>query len=418
METLTQYIPLDALKIFLTLILSFLIGFEREERYSSEKPRYFFGGARIFPLIGILGYIIAKVSEANVILIATGFIGISGFMYLSYREKIKSGEGSMTSEISALVTYFIGILVYQEAYWIAMALVVISTLLLDLKHVLENLAKKIPEEEITTFTKFLFLAAVILPIVPNKEMTPFKINPFTTWLIVVVISALSYGAYVLKKLLGSRGGTMAMAALGGAYSSTLTSVLLAKQSRLNDRSRLLSGAILLASSIMYLRLVVLIAFFNLELLNKLIWGLVLFGVVGLISTFIWIRNEQETTNSALDEGKSKNPLEVTSAIFLAVMFVAITVIIHLVKNYWGESGIYGVSFLAGLVDVDPLVMSLVQGGDLDTTIAAKGILIAIASNNLLKAGYVFFLSRGGTRRQGSLFLLLLAVATFLYFAAI
>lgn len=412
MEALSQYIPLDGLKIILTFLLSFLIGFEREERYSSDKSRFFFGGVRTFPLIGILGYVVARVSNGDTILIAAGFICVTGFMYFSYREKLATGLiAGITSEISALLTYFIGIIVYKEFYWMAVTLVVASALLLELKNVLEDLAKRIPEDEIFTFTKFLFLSAVILPVVPNEELSSFKINPFTTWLIVVTISSLSYAIYVLKKIWSARGGLVVTAILGGAYSSTVTSILLAKQSLLSDLPRLISGAILISSGMMYIRLLLLIGIFNINIVHKLGWIFFLLGTFGVLFGVAWLWQTKTKTTEG-EATHSKNPLEIGSAIFFAVAFLSMTVLAHLVENHWGHIGIYGLSFLTGLMDVDPFVMSLVKGVELDTSVAAKAILIATISNNLMKSVYVYLIARGEAKYQGSAFLLGLALAGF------
>src|ERR1017187_6667431 len=85
-----------------------------------------------------------------------------------------------------------------------------------------SLTRLVASNEIVTVAKFLVLAVVILPIVPNKELTRFHINPFKTWLVVVAVSGVSFASYVLQRLLKKRGGVMLSAVLGGAYSSTLT----------------------------------------------------------------------------------------------------------------------------------------------------------------------------------------------------
>ncbi len=116
-----------------------------------------------------------------------------------------------------------------------------SLLLLELKVVLEELAGRIPAEEILTFAKFLLLSAVILPILPNREFGPFHINPFKTWLVVVAVSAISYGSYVLQKVTKGRGGILLAAVLGGAYSSTVTTVVLARRAAREEHPHLFSG---------------------------------------------------------------------------------------------------------------------------------------------------------------------------------
>ena len=171
----------------------------------------------------------------------------------------------MTTELSGLVTYVIGGLVSRQQYWVATTVAVLSLALLELKTALENFSKRVPGEEIVTFTKFLVLSAVILPIVPNRTYGTFGFNPFKTWLVVVAVSAISYGSYLLQVWSRGRGGVLLAALLGGAYSSTLTTVVLAKRAREQSRPHLYSGAMLVASGVMYLRLLALLGIFNRQL---------------------------------------------------------------------------------------------------------------------------------------------------------
>jgi uncharacterized membrane protein (DUF4010 family) len=186
------WLPQDGVKILLVLLLSFMIGLEREE-HKSTAPRFNFGGVRTFPLIGLIGFSLAFLAAGQMVTVAVGFAALSGFLCLSYWHKLSSGEAAgVTTEMSALATYLLGALVYYGHFWIATTLGVASLLLLELKAALENLTKRIAPEEILTFAKFLLLSAVILPVLPNREFTRFQINPFKTWLVVVAVSTISY----------------------------------------------------------------------------------------------------------------------------------------------------------------------------------------------------------------------------------
>ena len=165
--------PPEVAQILLVLFLSFLIGLEREE-HKAAAGHYGFGGVRTFPLIGLIGYSIALLSGTQLLPVTLGFLVIAGFLLLSYWHKLAGSEAAgVTSEMSGLATYLVGALVYYGHFWIATALSVASLLLLELKVVLEELANRIPAEEILTFAKFLLLSAVILPILPNREFGLF-----------------------------------------------------------------------------------------------------------------------------------------------------------------------------------------------------------------------------------------------------
>ena len=268
MEQLQQLMPREGTEILLVLFLSFLVGLEREEH--KGEGDYSFGGVRTFPLIGLIGYAIALVADGQAAAVSVGLAVVAAFMLLAYRHKIaQSSLAGATSEMSALVTYLIGALVRGGHYWVATTLGVLSLLLLELKVVLETMARRSEPAEILTFAKFLLLSAVILPALPNQAIGPFAINPFRTWLVVVAVSGLSYGSYVIQRATRGRGGIVLGALLGGAYSSTVMTVVLARRAGGEDRPHLFAGAMVAASGMMFLRLIVLLALFNRELASSL-----------------------------------------------------------------------------------------------------------------------------------------------------
>src|SRR6266567_305272 len=162
------WLPPEGVKIVLVLFLSFLVGLEREEHKATGQG-YSFGGVRTFPLIGLIGYAVAFLSEGQLLPITLGFAVIATFLLLSYHHKLNTPTISgVTTEMSGLITYLVGALVYREQFWIATTLSVASMLLLEFKVFLETLTKRILPDEILTFTKFLLLTAVILPVLPNQ----------------------------------------------------------------------------------------------------------------------------------------------------------------------------------------------------------------------------------------------------------
>ena len=197
---LLPLVPPDAFKIALALALSFFIGLEREE-HKQHDAGYAFGGVRTFPLIGLLSYALALLSAPQLTPWVIGFAVVGGFMFLSYHHNLGSETPTgLATEISALTTFVVGGLVQREHYWIATTIGVLSVLLLQLKKGLESLTTRIESVEIVTFAKFLVLSVVVLPILPNRDFTPFHLNPFKTWLVVVAISGVSFASYVLQRL--------------------------------------------------------------------------------------------------------------------------------------------------------------------------------------------------------------------------
>ncbi|MGC2672075.1 MAG: DUF4010 domain-containing protein, partial [Candidatus Acidiferrum sp.] len=289
-------------------------------------------------------------------------------------------------------------------------LTVVAVGLLELKSGLESLAKRVPGDEILTFAKFLLLTAVILPIVPNQVFGTFGFNPFKTWLVVAAVSAISYGSYLLQVRTQGRGGVLLAALLGGAYSSTLTTVVLAKRARDQSRPHLYSGAMLVASGVMYLRLLALLGIFNRQLLHRLGLPFLLLAAVGLFGGWLWMRLLDEGGAKAEQTLQPKNPLELGAAFLFAGLFVGMLYITHLALLYLGRAGLFALAGVMGITDVDPFILSLAEPSALLTPISLAGgaIVIAAASNNLIKGIYAYGLADRRTGRQG--FALLTALA--------
>ena len=389
-----RLLPPEGAKILLVLFLSFLMGLEREERRAASE-HYSFGGVRTYPLIGLIGYATSLLSGGQILPVMLGFAVVGGFLMLAYQHKVATSTLSgVTSEMSALTTYLVGALVYREQFWIATTVTVASMLLLELKAVLEGLTKRIAAEEILTFTKFLLLTAVILPVLPNQEFGPFQINPFKAWLVVVAVSGVSYGSYVIQKLTKGQGGVILAALLGGAYSSTVTTVVLAKRAARESRPHLFAGGTLIASGVMYLRLAGLVTMFNRNLMLTLGVPFAILAGVGVGAGWLWTRIPDAKAGEVKREFEPKNPLELRAAFLFAVLFLAILVATHLVVTYLGRAGVYTLAGLMGVTDVDPFIMGMTQsaGGVTSLKVASAAILIAAASNNLVKGIYAYSLS--------------------------
>jgi uncharacterized membrane protein (DUF4010 family) len=414
LENLTRLVPLDAIKIAAVLVLSSFIGLEREE-HKQREAQYAFGGIRTFPLIGLFSYALALVSGPGLVPWTVGLALIGGLMIVSYLHKLTTAEtAGITTELSALATYLIGALVQREQFWIAGTIAVLSLLLLELKTALEGLATRVEPNEILTAAKFLLLTVVILPIVPNQELTRFHLNPFKTWLVVVAVSGVSFFSYLLQRAFSGRGGVFLSGILGGAYSSTATTVVLARQSKEQPNADLFSGSILAASGMMYARLTILVAFFNLALAAKIAPG---FAALALVAVGVgWLVSRTSGGAQSSEQHQlPANPLQLKVAFLLALAFVVITVMTNLARDYLGRVGLYSLAIVIGAVDVDPFVLGLAQSKSTEVALgtAASAILIAASSNNVAKAIYAYSLADRATGRRSLMMLCALAALGFL-----
>lgn len=401
-NSVIQFIPKEGAQIVLVLFLSFLIGLEREEQKAASE-QYRFGGVRTFPLLGLLGYTLGLFSEGNLLLPAVGFAVVGAFLWQSYRHKLGGvALAGMTTELSGLVTYVVGALVWREQYWVATTITVLGVALLELKTALESLARRMPGEEILTFAKFLLLTGVILPIVPDRMFGSFGFNPFKTWLVVVAVSAISYGSYLLQVWTHGRGGILFAALLGGAYSSTVSTVVLAKRAREQSRPHLYSGSMLVASGVMYLRLLALLGIFNRQLLHRLWLPFLLLAAAGLLGGWFWTRLRDRGSAKEEQPLQPKNPLELGAAFLLAGLFVGMLILTRLALLHLGRAGLFTLAGVMGVSDVDPFILSLAESASTVAPVALAGgaIIIAAASNNLLKGIYAYSFADRRTGTQG------------------
>jgi uncharacterized membrane protein (DUF4010 family) len=391
MKGIFDIISDDVIRIVLLLGLSFLIGLEREEEKHARGRGYFFGGVRTYPLVAFIGFLLVLLSPDSMFLFAVGFLVIGSFLVVSYWIKIKEEEHGITSEMAGLITYLIGGAIAKDLYWLAITVGIINVLLLQMKTYLEGMAKRIAAHEITTLVKFLLLSAVILPVIPNQTFTEFNLNPYKAWLIIVAVSSISYGSYLMEKLLKVKQSTFLSAIFGGLYSSTATTVVLSRQAKGVGNPHLFAGAILIATSMMYLRMAVLLLIFNREIflvLGQFFIQIAVFSVLLGVAWSQWGKRIKGASATEISLGV-RNPLELKTAFVFASLFLLVLILTNIAIKHYGNSGVFSLAALAGAIDVDPFIMGLAQTGQAlaSVKIASIAIIIASASNNLAKGIY-------------------------------
>jgi len=404
-DALISYLPAEVFGFVLTLGLSLLIGIEREEHEPDG-----IGGVRTFPIIGLGGYILIAAFPESVIPFSLGLVVTGGLVALSHWYFLQKDEPGITTEAAVLLTFALGGCAAKGLYWLAIATGVIAVILLQEKHLLEGLATKLPRRELSTLLRFLLLTAVILPVIPNRDFSPFEINPFKLWLVVVAVSGISYVSYLMRVWLGEDRGLFLAGLLGGAYSSTVTTVVLARQSKGQDKCTAgFAGSIVAATGMMYLRLWILLMLFAAPLAHRLtviFWGLGLAAVAIGAALTRYGRNDNDCEFEPRERPYKTNPLEMTSAIMFAVIFLTVLVVTQWVAGRFGNTGVLVLAGIMGAADVDPFILGLTQtvGISLDVGTAALAVIIASAVNNLMKGVYAVIF---GAKQTGRLSFVLL-----------
>lgn len=389
-------LPLFFTNFLLVTVFSLIIGLSQRRLQDAHEAALSFGTDRTFTFIGILGYILYIIRPADQVLFIVGFVVISVFLMLFYFYKMyQTRSYGLTSIAIALITYSLGPLLITQPFWFFLLIVSVVLIFTELKESFMTVSKRFNKDEFLTLAKFIVMAGVVLPIVPNTPIVSYlSLTPYKVWMAVVVISSISYISYLLKKFVFPESGVMLTGILGGLYSSTATTFILAKKMRSSEgNTSQYVAAIVIATAMMYLRILILILIFNQALFNIVwVWFLSLFLISLAISVLIKLKYHKNVVSktSLSDE---KNPLEIKIAILFTILFVAFTFITHFTIKYSGAFGLQALSYIVGVSDIDPFLLNLFQGHyNVSLPIIAMATFQAIISNNILKAGYALWLS--------------------------
>jgi uncharacterized membrane protein (DUF4010 family) len=406
----------------LLLGLSLFLGLAFEDFFAGAETKRP-GGIRTFPLLAVTGGLLYLFDPARFVPFTAGLIVLGAWLAIFYRQNVRqlddAGEPNVGLVVPVLnvLAYLLGAVALALPPWVAVATTVTAVLLLTGREKLHALARRVEITEIVTAGEFLILTGIILPLLPNTPVTTLTtITPRQAWLALVVVCTLSYASYLAQRYWAAAARGLWMAALGGLYSSTATTVVLARQAKSNPALRRNAQAgITLATAIMYLRILAVVAFFNLTLARVLAPSLCCLSLAGLAICALQYRfapRSAQAATSTTAPSAAVNPLELGPAVLFAVLFIAVSFVSNWAKAQFGASGIYTLAAIVGVTDIDPFVLNLAQGGTtgMSNSALAAAILIAAASNNILKALYAAFFAGGRATAVSAVMLVLLAAA--------
>lgn len=388
-----DFFPPDSIKFFLVAMFSLLVGMEQRRHHISEPIESLFGTDRTFTLIGILGYVLYIINPHNLIPFLGGGIVIAILLAIYYFQKIQVYKKfGMTSLVVVLITYCLTPLIYTQPNWLVVLVLVAVLVITEIKEELFKISNKFDDTEFITLAKFLAVAGVILPLLPDTPISPeINISPYKFWLAIVAVSCISYVSYLLKKFVFPNSGILLTGILGGLYSSTATTIILARKSKELNESNKVVTAIVLATTMMYLRIFLLALFFNEAIAYKLIPSFLVFIGVSLLLAFYFYKfynSKKHNTSDQIAIKSHSNPLEFKTALVFAGLFILFGVITGMVNSNYGTTGVNVLSFVVGVTDIDPFILNLFQSKwDFENTVLIAAVLNAITSNNLLKMIY-------------------------------
>jgi uncharacterized membrane protein (DUF4010 family) len=336
---------------------------------------------------------------------------------VNYFNKIANfTDYGLTTIMIALITYSLAPLVFREPFWLSILVVVTVLIFAEMKESLTSLSVKLNREEFITLGKFLAIAGIILPLLPNQPIVSYlSISPYKLWLAVVVISSISYMSYLLRKFVFTNAGILVTGILGGLYSSTATTFILSKKSKnAPEKAHQYTAAIIIAISMMYIRILLLALIFNMQLFLKVYPAFLILIILSLVLGLVFWYKAPQKANQTNEELTDKNPLEFKVAIIFTLLYLAFTVITNFTIKQFGLNGLNTLSYLVGFTDIDPFLLNLFQGNfTVGIDVLAQATMQAIISNNILKYVYALTLSSKSSRLTLSIGFISIIVINFL-----
>ena len=389
--------------------IGLLVGMQREYAKRDDLEDLF-GGGRTFALIGFTGALGAMLTDITnqVFLLAALGVAVVSFLLVGYAAIVKEEDQlGVTTEIAALVIFCAGALAGFGELTAAVAAGVLTASLLAIKPFTRQLSASIDGEDVYATLKFAVVAALVLPLLPDETygQSPFDaVSPYKVGLMVVFISGLSFIGYVLIQFVGARRGIGLTGLLGGLVSSTAVTMTLSERSRSNHGlSRFLGLGVLLAWVIMFARVLVEVGVVNAELLSSVI---VPIGAGGLVAAgwagYLYLRSKDDQDDEHDDSENFTNPFRLVPAIQFGLLYGAVLIGSKALSEWLGPAGIYVGAIASGLADVDAITLSMSElsrgNGSIDDSVAANAIVLAAASNTLVKAGIVWATGSSGIKR--------------------
>jgi uncharacterized membrane protein (DUF4010 family) len=399
--TAMEEIYQSAITLAVALAIGLLVGIERSwtDRDGEEGSRI--AGLRTFSLIGLLGGVAVLLSrEVGGWFVGVAFVAVAVLSITAHVLDVQEDQDlGTTTAFSMMLVFVLAAWAAYGAIILAMAVTVVVISLLGYKPMLHTWLKMISPQDFFAGAKLLIISLVLLPLLPNQGYGPWQaLNPFWTWLMVVLISGLSFLGYVGMKLVGERAGLIMTAIVGALASSTAVTVSLARMAKQRQRYQLFASGVLLASAIMFLRVMIEIFVVYPGLLAKM-WLPLSVMFAGLLAGFFWLwLREGESTPEASRDIEIKNPLQLGMALQFGAVLAVILLLSEAMKAWFGDYGIYALSVVSGVMDVDAITLSLAKSArqHREVDVAIVGILLACATNTLVKG--IMFASITGSKQ--------------------
>lgn len=364
--------------------IGLLVGLERGWTKRGEDDGHRVAGIRTFGLLGLAGGAAALIAGTIgvALILLCGTVLVVGY----WRQTQATNGQSATSAIAGLLVLGLGALAASGSPETALAVAAVTMLLLSNRQRLHTLVKDLSADEIRAAAEFAIVALVLFPLAPDRGIGPFgAVNPHRILLVIVMISGVSFAAYLVgHHLPRGKGGALVTAALGALVSSTAVTVALARRMRnAGGATGALATALLVASIVSGLRVIVLVAVLAPGAL-AVAAAAITPGLAVLAAATMWAWNGD--ADPAEDRVVVGNPLELGTALTFAAVTVAATFGSRLTSSLFGASGPLVVLTATGFADVDAAILAFSSMPRAEqASLAGLALAGPVAANMLLKA---------------------------------
>jgi len=383
----------EALRIGAAVAAGLLIGIERGWTQRGQRAGTRVAGVRTFTLLGLAGGLGGLLGAKGQTLVA-GCIAASAAALLvaGYFKRLQE-KPDATTPVAALATLAVGFLAGSGSAGLAVSAAAVAVLVLAMREELHGFVAKLDEHDVKALARFAVIALGVLPFLPNEPMGPYGAwNPWKLWWVVVLVTGFSFMAYVANRLFGARRGTISTALIGGAYSSTAVTQSLAQRLGSKEAGGAEAAGIALATAVMYLRVIALVAFLAPRILPSFV--LVVLGpLLAAWAAGWWLYRKAPKCEGPSPPG---NPIALLPALGFLLFVAAAAVVARWAEGRFGEQGIAVLLLIMGSMDVDAAIVT--AGGLPPQAIAAELAALAlggtILANMFVKLGVTLAYARG------------------------
>jgi uncharacterized membrane protein (DUF4010 family) len=403
------YEPL--LSLGLAVVAGLLVGLEREQSAPADKaPESFLGGARTYPLVALTGALAGLLGrDFGAAVVVVAFAAVVVFLVVAYVDVVRRrSDRGLTSEAAFLITFLLGTLSVAHdiipqggrRVFTVLGAAVAVTALLSSKPVVQPLIRRLSREDVVSVLKFLIVALLLVPWLPDRDFGPLgALNLRTIGWMMLLVAGVSFVGYAATRLLGPERGLTVSGFVGGLVSSTAVTLAMSSRSKGNAAmERPAALAVVLASSIVFVRVLIVVAFVDFKLATALAVPMLAMAAVGLgACAFLYRRTAAGSSGEPL---QLKNPVSLSSAFEFALIFAAVMAGSKLASHYLGSAGVYAAALIAGTADMDAIALSMAEmaGAQVPLPVAATAVVLAGFTNTVVKGGMAAALGSWGYAR--------------------